>query len=359
MESPSSQEETCVTNEIGSADLRAVSKSGDISQDLKTGRDFYPVRQSHSESQQTVVDHFVLSSYTPAPTEISQCTPLTSVIDRIHFLINNLEPTNLDVKVYEMRELLKPDYMDYVAQYLVSKRLCAETTNVSLCTSFVDGLMSPEREFLRELGDWLAVEHSVRNKPILSKDLPLKSLTVKLCLILHQYQQVDAFGKLIVVLVTKFIPEPHVAANGAMPNRIMGIVANVLQKDQEERKDPTSDLGTLNGCNARVMFAWLDVYAEVTVLLYIYIYIYTRGQKGWVMMQRLLVELLKFMEPYLHSAEMNEAIRMLYKGTLRVLLVDLLPEIQSSPQVRSNYVQSLSGIKVDLDNYLKTELSAK
>ncbi|KAH3765128.1 hypothetical protein Pelo_3031 [Pelomyxa schiedti] len=32
MESPSSQEETCVTNEIGSAELRAVPKSGDIKQ---------------------------------------------------------------------------------------------------------------------------------------------------------------------------------------------------------------------------------------------------------------------------------------------------------------------------------------
>ncbi|KAH3760293.1 hypothetical protein Pelo_7885 [Pelomyxa schiedti] len=32
MESPSSQEETCVTNEIGSVDLCAVPKSGDIKQ---------------------------------------------------------------------------------------------------------------------------------------------------------------------------------------------------------------------------------------------------------------------------------------------------------------------------------------
>ncbi|KAH3766506.1 CCR4-NOT transcription complex subunit 1 [Pelomyxa schiedti] len=252
------------------------------------------------------------------------------------------------------------------------------------------------------------------------------------------YQQVDAFGKLIVVLVTKCIPEQHAAAKGAMLNRVMGIVAKVLQKDHEERKqefnqrpyfrlfelwlmefhqvENSSDLFAQQVLISfgqlflalhpsqvpGFTFAWLEL---ISHRMFMPKLLFTRGQKGWVMMQRLLVELLKFMEPHLRSAEMNEAIRMLYKGTLRVLLVllhdfpeflcdfhfsfcdvipstciqmrnlilsayptnmrlpdpftpnlkvDLLPEIQSSPQVRSNYVQSLSSIKVDLDNYLKT-----
>jgi CCR4-NOT transcription complex subunit 1 len=39
------------------------------------------------------------------------------------------------------------------------------------------------------------------------------------------------------------------------------------------------------------------------------------------MFQQLLVELFKYLEPYLVNVELNEPIRLLYKGTLRVLLV--------------------------------------
>ncbi|CAL5443547.1 unnamed protein product [Camellia sinensis] len=43
--------------------------------------------------------------------------------------------------------------------------------------------------------------------------------------------------------------------------------------------------------------------------------------KGWPHVQRLSVDLFKFMEPYLRNAELGETIHFLYKGTLRVLLV--------------------------------------
>jgi CCR4-NOT transcription complex subunit 1 len=45
------------------------------------------------------------------------------------------------------------------------------------------------------------------------------------------------------------------------------------------------------------------------------------AQKGWPFFQRLLVDLFKFMEPYLRNAELGQPIHLLYKGTLRVLLV--------------------------------------
>ena len=45
------------------------------------------------------------------------------------------------------------------------------------------------------------------------------------------------------------------------------------------------------------------------------------GQKGWPHFQSLLVALLRFLEPYLRNAELTDAVRLLYKGTLRVLLV--------------------------------------
>lgn len=45
------------------------------------------------------------------------------------------------------------------------------------------------------------------------------------------------------------------------------------------------------------------------------------GHQGWPHFQRLLVALLRLLEPYLRNAELTEAVRFLYKGTLRVLLV--------------------------------------
>ncbi|KAJ1388196.1 CCR4-Not complex component, Not1, C-terminal [Sesbania bispinosa] len=45
------------------------------------------------------------------------------------------------------------------------------------------------------------------------------------------------------------------------------------------------------------------------------------GQKGWPYIQRLLVDLFQFMEPFLRHAELGDPVRVLYKGTLRVLLV--------------------------------------
>ena len=46
-----------------------------------------------------------------------------------------------------------------------------------------------------------------------------------------------------------------------------------------------------------------------------------KGQRGWPLMHRLLVDLFVFVEPYLRRARLPDAVRALYKGALRVLLV--------------------------------------
>jgi len=46
-------------------------------------------------------------------------------------------------------------------------------------------------------------------------------------------------------------------------------------------------------------------------------------RRGWPLMNKLLVCVLKFMEPYLRKTKLTEALRMLYKGVLRVMLVIL------------------------------------
>ncbi len=149
-------------------------------------------------------------------------------------------------------------------------------------------------------------------------------------------------------------------------------------------------------------FAWLEL---ISHRMFMPKLLLTKAQKGWPLFQRLLVELFKFLEPYLRSAELSEPIRMLYKGTLRVLLVllhdfpeflcdyhfsfcdvippsciqmrnlilsafprnmrlpdpftpnlkvDLLPEINQSPRILANYVPNLGAeLFNQVESYLK------
>eukprot|EP01090_Pellita_catalonica_P022027 TRINITY_DN8416_c0_g1_i1.p1 TRINITY_DN8416_c0_g1~~TRINITY_DN8416_c0_g1_i1.p1 ORF type:complete len:660 (+),score=75.30 TRINITY_DN8416_c0_g1_i1:478-2457(+) len=149
-------------------------------------------------------------------------------------------------------------------------------------------------------------------------------------------------------------------------------------------------------------FAWLQLISHRSFMPMLLL---SKGQKGWALFQRLLVELFRFLSPFLQNVELNDTIRMLYKGTLRVLLVllhdfpeflcdyhfsfcdaipytciqlrnlilsafprkmrlpdpftpnlkvDLLPEINQSPHIRSNFTTALAHIKPQLDTFLTT-----
>jgi CCR4-NOT transcription complex subunit 1 len=65
-------------------------------------------------------------------------------------------------------------------------------------------------------------------------------------------------------------------------------------------------------------FAWLELISRRTFMPKLLL---SNSQKGWPLFQRLLVALFRFMEPYLRNADLSEPVRLLYKGTLRVLLV--------------------------------------
>ncbi|CAN1248813.1 CCR4-NOT transcription complex subunit 1 [Linum perenne] len=130
-------------------------------------------------------------------------------------------------------------------------------------------------------------------------------------------------------------------------------------------------------------------------------------QKGWPYVQRLLVDLFQFLEPFLRNSDLRGPVSFLYKGTLRVLLVllhdfpeflcdyhftfcdvippsciqmrniilsafprnmrlpdpstpnlkiDLLPEIREPPHILSEVDAALraKNMKADVDEYLKT-----
>jgi len=65
-------------------------------------------------------------------------------------------------------------------------------------------------------------------------------------------------------------------------------------------------------------FSWLEL---ISHRMFMPRLLSIKSQRGWPFMHRLLMELFKFLEPYLRSVELNDPLRLLYKGTLRVLLV--------------------------------------
>ena len=57
-------------------------------------------------------------------------------------------------------------------------------------------------------------------------------------------------------------------------------------------------------------FAWLELISHRSFMPKLLL---APGHKGWSHFQRLLVALLRFLEPYLRNAELTDAVRLLYK----------------------------------------------
>lgn len=57
-------------------------------------------------------------------------------------------------------------------------------------------------------------------------------------------------------------------------------------------------------------FAWLDLMSHRNLMPKLLL---APSHKGWPNFQRLLLALLRFLEPYLRNAELTDAVRLLYK----------------------------------------------
>ncbi|KAE9600761.1 putative CCR4-Not complex component, Not1, CCR4-NOT transcription complex subunit 1, HEAT [Lupinus albus] len=137
-------------------------------------------------------------------------------------------------------------------------------------------------------------------------------------------------------------------------SKILAVTVRFILKDVEEKKTSFNprpyfrlfinwllDLGSLepvtDGANLQILtafanafhalqplkvpgfsFAWLELISHRSFMPKM---LTGNGQKGWPYIQRLLVDLFQFMEPFLRHAELGDSVRLLYKGTLRVLLV--------------------------------------
>ncbi len=68
-------------------------------------------------------------------------------------------------------------------------------------------------------------------------------------------------------------------------------------------------------------FSWLELISHRSFMPKLLLIKVPTKQAGWSLLQRLLVLLLKFMEPFLRKAALSKPCKLLYEGTLRVFLV--------------------------------------
>ena len=134
-----------------------------------------------------------------APSEAAQ--------DKIGFIFNNLSISNIQSKGDELKEVIKDEYWDWIAHYLVVKRVSIEPNFHTLYSMFIDSLKKDnlnemiltetyrnikvllrsdkndqkfcDRALLKNLGSWLGLITLAKSRPILHRDIDLKSLIIE------------------------------------------------------------------------------------------------------------------------------------------------------------------------------------
>lgn len=254
------------------------------------------------------------------------------------------------------------------------------------------------------------------------------------------FQWIDAFVRLIALIVKHSGETGNSTTKINLLNKILGIVVGVLLQDQEQHGTSFQQLGyhrlfimlflelsapepILENISLSVVtafchtyhilrpsmapgfcYSWLELISHRVFIGRILAMI--PQQKGWSMYSQLLMDLFKYLAPFLRNAELAKPVQLLYKGTLRVLLVllhdfpeflcdyhfgfcdvippnciqmrnlilaafprnmrlpdpftpnlkvDMLNEIATAPRIFTNYVANIqpTSFKKDLDSYLK------
>lgn len=177
------------------------------------------------------------------------------------------------------------------------------------------------------------------------------------------FQRLDAFVRLIALLVKHSGDEANMVTKVNLLNKVLGIVAGVMMQDHEMRDvsfqqlpyhrifimlfmELNSPERILENINYQVLcaffnvfhvmrpsrapgfaFAWLELISHrvfIGRMLAI-----TPNQQGWPMYAQLLIDLFRYMAPFLRNADLKKSTLLLYRGALRVLLIMLhdFPEL--------------------------------
>ncbi|VVB06762.1 unnamed protein product [Arabis nemorensis] len=179
------------------------------------------------------------------------------------------------------------------------------------------------------------------------------------------YAVIDIYAKLVFSILNYF-PQQESSWKSLVLSKIMTATVRSMFKDADDKKTSLNprayfrlfinfllDLCSLDtvtdGANCQVLiyfadafhalqplkipafsFAWLELVSHRSFMPKL---LSLNGQKGWPYVQRLLVDLLQFLEPFLRNAELRGPVHCLYKGTLKLLLVLL----HDYPEFLSDY----------------------
>lgn len=133
--------------------------------------------------------------------------PETATVDKVHFLVNNITNTNVDVKAKELAAVVAQDFYPWFANYLVVKRAAQEpnfhpvyvllvekwgdkslrnnlvSITVHYCKVMLGSRLlksnSSERTLLKNLGSWLGKLTLGCNKPVRQKHLDIKQTILR------------------------------------------------------------------------------------------------------------------------------------------------------------------------------------
>ncbi|XP_028158928.1 CCR4-NOT transcription complex subunit 1 isoform X2 [Ostrinia furnacalis] len=169
------------------------------------------------------------------------------------------------------------------------------------------------------------------------------------------YTMCDSFMKLVTLLIKNTSESGNPTPKLNLLNKILGIIAGCLLQDHEEHGNNFQQLPyhrlllilfldmnmaepVLESMNYQVLtafchtlriirpsvapgfcYAWLELTAHRAFINRVLAV--TPQQKGWGMYSTLLIDLFKFLDPFLRNTELAGPVMMLYKGTLKVLLV--------------------------------------
>eukprot|EP00759_Apiculatamorpha_spiralis_P056339 PhF_6_TR7999/c0_g1_i1/m.12325/K12604/CNOT1, NOT1; CCR4-NOT transcription complex subunit 1 len=136
--------------------------------------------------------------------QTTSAPPPQALQDRISFLLNNLDQSNMENYSSEVRTLVTSDFYTYFADYIVGKRVAMEPNFHRNYISLLEHMKSPEfenvvlqatykmartflrsdkirvtigdRSILKNLGAWIGLMTLARDRPVLMKDMDLKDL---------------------------------------------------------------------------------------------------------------------------------------------------------------------------------------
>lgn len=169
------------------------------------------------------------------------------------------------------------------------------------------------------------------------------------------FHTLDGYARLMSMLVKHSGDATNTTTKMNLLHKILGIIAGVLLQDCEEKgvefyqlpyhrifsmlfMELTFADHVLDPINFQILQAFAHVYhimrpSKAPAFAYAWLELIshrlfinrvlaiTPQQKGWSMYAQLIIDLFKFLAPFLRNAELAKPVSALYKGTLRVLLV--------------------------------------